>query len=673
MGRRRRRTARATAPHRRPLRIEPLEDRRLLAVATVTTLTDTIDFNDGVTSLREAIFAANTMADADAIEFDPALTAGGPATILLTLGQLSITGAVTIDGPGAKLLSIDAKGNDPTPNENNGDGSRVFYIGDSEFTSFFDVELVGLTLTGGDVIAGGGAISSAENLRLTGLIVTDNFAKTEGGGINQSAGILTIIDSVISHNASLNLGGGIFSFSGSIVVSSSVVSFNSTQGSLAAGGGISVSHSLVAANSGNSVLIEDSVIANNTTIGSIAEGGGLYVRGGTGPVGLVSVAISRSTISGNTSRSSGGGIYLDLATVTISDSTISENRVLPGGFGFGGGGMHVGSAEAAVIRSTITANFSARSLGGVSWEGLGELTFDHSIVAGNTTSDILAMPFDVGGVTALYSLIGAGAEIVDAGGNIIGMAQSPIDPLLGSLAYNGGPVFLDGSRMLTHALLAGSPAIDAGDPAAVAGVGGVPEFDQRGMPWSRVVDGRIDKGAFESQVNRLPGRLQLQWRGGWGGLHGVARYAGIDGRPASGWVGATPGVPDGVVDEHDYDFWKANFGEHVAGGEWSGRRWRWSSSGRPGSRERCGVGDNEVAAVRRHDHVGKTPGKAGAARRESVVIQRRDDALLAWLARRGGVDAIENHDGSDAPSPDAASDSAVDVLDDVFVGLDLEL
>ena len=31
----------------------------------------------------------------------------------------------------------------------------------------------------------------------------------------------------------------------------------------------------------------------------------------------------------------------------------------------------------------------------------------------------------------------------------------------------------------------------------MAGVGGVPEFDQRGMPFGRVFDGRIDIGAFE--------------------------------------------------------------------------------------------------------------------------------------------------------------------------------
>ena len=55
--------------YRRALRYEPLEDRRLLAVVTVDTLADTVDFNDGHTSLREAIFATNTVPGADTINF----------------------------------------------------------------------------------------------------------------------------------------------------------------------------------------------------------------------------------------------------------------------------------------------------------------------------------------------------------------------------------------------------------------------------------------------------------------------------------------------------------------------------------------------------------------------------------------------------------------------------
>ena len=79
--------------------IEPLEDRRLLALVTVDTLDDTVDFSDGVTSLREAIFATNLVGGADTIEFAAALTSGGPATITLTQGELAITDALAINGP----------------------------------------------------------------------------------------------------------------------------------------------------------------------------------------------------------------------------------------------------------------------------------------------------------------------------------------------------------------------------------------------------------------------------------------------------------------------------------------------------------------------------------------------------------------------------------------------
>ena len=78
---------------------------------------------DGEISLREAIHAANTDASvdgstagsgADTIEFAPTLFNGGPGTITLAAdfehnNQLNITEAVTINGPGADLLTIDAE------------------------------------------------------------------------------------------------------------------------------------------------------------------------------------------------------------------------------------------------------------------------------------------------------------------------------------------------------------------------------------------------------------------------------------------------------------------------------------------------------------------------------------------------------------------------------------
>lgn len=123
----------------RKLRCEHLEDRRLLAVVTVNTPDDVVDLNDGRTSLREAIFATNVVPGHDEIIFD--FGHDGPATIFLTLGELAITDSLTIIGPSAGLLTIDASGSDPTPDENKGDGSRVFRIDDGMSPPALDVTI----------------------------------------------------------------------------------------------------------------------------------------------------------------------------------------------------------------------------------------------------------------------------------------------------------------------------------------------------------------------------------------------------------------------------------------------------------------------------------------------------------------------------------------------------
>ena len=97
-------------------------------------------------------------------------------------------------------------------------------------------------------------------------------------------------------------------------------------------------------------------------------------------------------------------------------------------------------------------------------------------------------------MTVNYSLIGdTSGSGITAGtgvGNILNQSAG-----LGPLVDNGGPT-------LTHALLEGSLAIDAGNPSIDFDDN---EFDQRGKPFFRVFDtegggARIDIGAFEVQT-----------------------------------------------------------------------------------------------------------------------------------------------------------------------------
>ena len=280
----------------------------------VDTLVDESDgnYNAGDMSLREATeLARGSVLTADTITFAASLTSGGPASILLMLGELAITDALSIIGPGASQLTIDASGNDLTPNStlddgddlNDGDGSRIFNIDDGNFDTQFDVSISGLTLTGGDVDGDGGAILSLENLTVTHSTISGNSAMFGGGGIY-----------------------GGYSYNGNVTVASSTISDNS------------------AGNSGGGISADNLTLFNSTISGNSAGGFGSYEGGG----GLLAynLAVTNSTISGNSTGGSGGGI--SSSYVSVTNSIISGNSA-----GYSGGG--ISGSSVSVTGSTITA------------------------------------------------------------------------------------------------------------------------------------------------------------------------------------------------------------------------------------------------------------------------------------------------------------------------------
>jgi hypothetical protein len=199
--------------------------------------------------------------------------------------------------------------------------------------------------------------------------------------------------------------------------------------------------------------------------GSNANAGGIYNDG--------MLSLTGCTISGNNGYY-GGGIY-NKGTLSLSDSTVSGNT------GEGGGIYNVGGTI-ALANDTITGNTSYFYGGGLESLG-GTLHTRDTIVAGNygllgvVPSDLECDIGSLGHNLIGYSSGGSGFDPTD---------RLNVDPLLGPLQNNGGLTF-------TRALLPGSPALDAGDNT------GAPSFDQRGPGFARIVNGRIDIGAYEFQ------------------------------------------------------------------------------------------------------------------------------------------------------------------------------
>ena len=410
-------------------------------------------------SLRGATLAANALSEASTISV-PAGTyvlsrpssatyriQGNPTLFTSTQVPLCLSGRVTIIGDGAATTVLDGNKLD-----------RVLFVSADAIA-----RIKGVTIRNGlqngfsfGVVGGGGGINNHGELTVTETAVIDNAADAFGGGL-YNAGTLTVLRSTISGNTQpLNAGegGGIFNYVEAVLaVTDSTVSGN-TAG--ANGGGISSFQ--------GTVTISNSTLSANTAGGL---GGAIANLGGNF---LGRMALTNTTISGNRSGSSGGGIYNHFLTnLYLGSVTITNN----------------------------TSGTEARgSGGGVS--NAGTLIFRNTLIAANNdlAGDISAAPdckADVALTSLGHNLIQDTMNCTVAGdltGNITGQ-----DPKLGVLTDNGG-------LTQTHALFAGSPAIDAGNPGGCTDEdGNLLARDQRDQP--RALDGngdgtlRCDIGAFE--------------------------------------------------------------------------------------------------------------------------------------------------------------------------------
>jgi hypothetical protein len=362
---------------------------------TVTSLADS-----GPGTLRDAITTANAQAPTvDTIDFSPSLFAGGPATITPATALPFVTDGLTIAGPGSGLLNLQS--------------SLVTNVPGTT-----PVSVSGLTMSGFGVASASGGVET-----LTDVVL-------HGSGLGVNGGQVTFRNGRIVGNfgTSPAAGGIKVNAGGSLIVDNSTISGNSTSGN---GGGIRVA-------AGGSLLVKNSTISGNTG----HNGGGIYVGGGAG-----GVTIQNCTVAGNTATSGGGiGLLNVTGTVLVQNSTISGNTAIytTPSAGYGGGGIDI-QATAVVTN----------------------LVLQSTIVAGNTQGglapapDLSATPNAVSQITADHCLIGVADTVTYAAsnGNIFGRLGSPLNPLLGPLANNGG---------LNQTMLPqpGSPAFDRGSNPA---------------------------------------------------------------------------------------------------------------------------------------------------------------------------------------------------------------
>lgn len=371
-------------------RQDPLQFLMLEDRVTPSNFDVTSSANAGSGTLREAVFLANTLPGADTVTFTI------PGVVFLT-SEIAITDNITISG------------NNFAPTISGSGTNRIFNTDGG--TSSTVVTISGLSLTSASSTDGGAVNIGDEIVNFNDCFFNFNTSSGDGGAINiQSGGTLNLTRCSLTGNTAASSGGAIY--------------FNV---------------------GGSGKFIDSAIVGNKAT----GTGGGLYFFGNVTAGGLT---VRNTTISGNSSGASGGGIVLPNLNGTL------------------------------LVQNSTIVNNTADTLGGgiVRPNGSGTITLVSSIVSGNVNAaapDISSIDF----VNVNYSAVGSnlGFSLSGSSGNNLAFGT---DLKLRSLKYNGG------YAPSTHAFEYNSPLRNAGsNPAGLT-------TDQRGAYRD---DGGIDIGAFE--------------------------------------------------------------------------------------------------------------------------------------------------------------------------------
>ncbi len=475
------------------------------AVYTVTNSADTDDtVCDANCTLREAINAANNAPGADTINFAIA----DNSTITLAGTQLPIiTDTLFIDGNTAVSLTI--SGND---------SSRIFEIGSVTAVTLTNLIISNGLITTTDPIADGGGIyvNLQARLILNDSTIDNNTASNSGGGLYNDRATVTINNSTFSNNQAENDGGGYYGEEANTTVNNSTFAQNNAlddAGGLINNLGIATINdsTFIANNSGdkaggvyNRNVGAQTTINNSTIISNTAQkGAGLRNWQGT-------LTINNVTTMYNQATEEGGGIENFLGDVYIYNSTIAKNSALLGGGGIYNNGEHTGNptvynGSTYMQNSTLSDNSTPAIGGGLNLDE-GGFVLTNTTIYSNSASQGGGMAIISGTISMTNSLIGgsqlSGGDCIISGtlgintNNLI--EDNSCSPALSGNAQVG-PLADNGGGTVTHALLAGSPAIDAGNNVAC------PTTDQRGYLRLANDSNLCDIGAYETtKVLYLP-------------------------------------------------------------------------------------------------------------------------------------------------------------------------